>query len=88
MAFKARFAALEGTNGAGRHINVDATLRIKCGRPHFMRESRLYGSVRGALGNERPLSQRLWPIAEVPVISQFRYAELPYHTLNIALHTT
>src|SRR5215471_15053922 len=29
VAFKARFAALEDTNRAGRHINADATLRIR-----------------------------------------------------------
>jgi hypothetical protein len=30
-----------------RHISTGATLSIKCGPPHFMRESRTYGSVRG-----------------------------------------
>jgi integrase len=29
VAFKPRFSAPEGHNGAGRHINVDATLRIR-----------------------------------------------------------
>ena len=29
MAFKPRFSAREGHNGAGRHINVDATLRTR-----------------------------------------------------------
>ena len=51
VAFKSQFAALEVTNGAGRHINVDATLRIKCGRPHLKLEICTSGSVRGEGGN-------------------------------------
>jgi hypothetical protein len=47
VAFKARFSALEGTHGAGRHINVDATLRTKCGPPHFMQEIGSYSSMSG-----------------------------------------
>jgi hypothetical protein len=37
--------------GAGRHINSSATLRIKCGRPHLMREFCTSGSVRDEGGN-------------------------------------
>ena len=40
--FMAQTAAIE----ADRHINAYATLRIKCGAPHLMREIRMPGSVR------------------------------------------
>ena len=40
VAFKVRFAPLEVAWGTGGHINVDATLRTKCGAPHLMRENR------------------------------------------------
>jgi hypothetical protein len=43
---------------AGRHIWADATLRIRCGRPHLMRESRSSGSVEGVVGNHDPYSDR------------------------------
>ena len=36
-----------------RHITIGATLRIKCGAPHLMREFRSHGSVRGALSDGR-----------------------------------
>jgi len=48
--FMAQTAAIE----AERHINAYATLSIKCGAPHLVRESRPYGSVRGAHSNGRP----------------------------------
>ena len=41
-SFMAQTAAIE----ADRHINAYATLRIKCGAPHLMREIRTPGSVR------------------------------------------
>ena len=40
--------------GCHRHIFVLATFRIKWGRPHFMRESRMLGSVRGVPSNGHP----------------------------------
>src|SRR5215469_2440590 len=58
VAFKARFAALEDTNRAGRHINADATLRIKCGQPHLKLEICTSGSVRGEGGNILTYSAR------------------------------
>jgi len=48
VAFENFFTVQEATAGAERHINGGATLRIKCGRPHFMRKIRTYGSVRAA----------------------------------------
>ena len=48
--FMAQTAAIE----ADRHINAYATLRIKCGAPHLMRESCTSGSVRGAPSNGCP----------------------------------
>ena len=51
----ARKAMSDGHGAAfPRHITINATLRIKCGAPHFMREIRPYGSVRGARSNARP----------------------------------
>ncbi len=47
MAFENLFAAQEATAGAERHINGAATLRIKCGRPHLMREICTSGSMSG-----------------------------------------
>ena len=40
VAFKIPFASLEVAWGTGGHINVDATLSIKCGAPHLMLEIR------------------------------------------------
>jgi hypothetical protein len=45
---------LDGPFQAQRHITTDATLRIKCGAPHLMRESRTSGSARGGRGNPVP----------------------------------
>jgi hypothetical protein len=42
VAFKVRFAPLEVAWGTGGHINVDATLGIKCGAPHLMGEIEAY----------------------------------------------
>ena|SRR5215831_19074293 len=39
VAFKIPFASLEVAWGTGGHINVDATLRTKCGAPHLVREN-------------------------------------------------
>jgi hypothetical protein len=47
VAFKARFSALEGTLGAGRHMNVNATLSIKCGPPTFSTGKPLRSTWRG-----------------------------------------
>jgi hypothetical protein len=47
VAFKIPFASLEVAWGTGGHINVDATLPIKCGAPHLMLEIGTYGSMSG-----------------------------------------
>ena len=53
-----------------RHITELATLRTKCGAPHFVREFRSYGSVRGAPSNGRPYRETtidgFWPTTARP----------------------
>jgi len=39
VAFKCRHPALAAAPDAQRHISAGATLRIKCGAPHLMREN-------------------------------------------------
>ena len=54
VAVKSGHPALAAARGAERHISTGATLRIKCGAPHLMREIRSPGSVRGGRGNPVP----------------------------------
>jgi len=49
----------DGAFCAQRHITTATTFRILCGAPHKMRESRTYGSMRGALSNGRPYRARI-----------------------------
>jgi len=53
MAPKGQIITVKGVP-AGCHINLGATYRIKCARTHLMRECRLWGSVRGAVSDDRP----------------------------------
>lgn len=54
VALKCPVSAQTTAAEAERHINADATLSIKCGAPHFMREFRSYGSVWGMTSIEHP----------------------------------
>jgi hypothetical protein len=53
VAFKNRFSAWAATLGAERHISTGATLRTKCGAPHFMREIRTSSSEGGGIEANR-----------------------------------
>src|SRR5208283_2076737 len=48
VAFKSGRLSPAAAPNAQRHISAGATLRIKCGAPHLVRQSRTPGSVRGA----------------------------------------
>jgi len=47
VVFKSRRLSLAAAPNTQRHISAGATLRTKCGAPHFMREICLSGSMRG-----------------------------------------
>ena len=47
VAVKSGHPALAAARGAERHISTGATLRIKCGAPHLMREIRTSGLMSG-----------------------------------------
>ena len=58
---KVAVSALAAAPNARRHISAGATLRIKCGAPHLMRESRTPGSE-----GEVPGDRHLYPTGRHP----------------------